>query len=120
MTRLPIAAVCTILCACGATQPPKPEPVPKELIPAGFTAAECHVAKPGEAMTEEGPGGTKYTTGTRSPVLSCQHPSQSVVTTKTVPVCHTQSGKPLPLADCCVTESGDPIRGCEPKLQPPE
>jgi hypothetical protein len=122
MTRLlAIAtAVCTILSACAATQPPKPEPVPPELVPAGFSAAECRVVKPAEAITADGPGGTKTTMGMRSPEVSCEHANQSVVTTKSVPVCHTTGGKQLPLADCCMTESGDPIPACVPKLQPPE
>lgn len=118
MTRFPITAVCTILCACGASKPPKPDAVPTELVPKGFSAADCHIVKPAEAMTEEGPGGTKYTTGTRSPEVACQKPGQSVVTTKSVPVCHTKGGKELPVADCCMTESGDPIPACTPKLQP--
>lgn len=118
MTRLPIAAVCTILCACGATHPPKPDPVPTELVPKGFTAAECRLVRPAEAMTEDGPGGLKVTTGTRSPEVACQKEGQNVITTKSVPVCHTQAGRELPLSDCCMSESGDPLPACTPKLQP--
>jgi hypothetical protein len=118
MARLPVAAVCTILCACGATQPLKPERVPEELVPAGFSAADCHVVEPAQALTETGPDGRPMTVGSRQPKVECQKSGQSVVTTKSVPVCHTTGGKKLPLADCCMTESGDPIPACTPKLQP--
>jgi hypothetical protein len=61
MVRITLAAVCTILCACGATQPPKPDSVPPEPVPKGFTAAECQAAELAQAITEDGPGGTKGT-----------------------------------------------------------
>jgi len=119
MARLLAAAVCTFLSAC-TIQPPKPEPVPPELIPAGFTAAECKVVKAAEAITEDGPSATKMTMGMRSPEVSCQHRGKSVTTTTLVPSCHTKAGKPLPLSDCCMTESGSPIPACTSKLQPEE
>jgi len=119
MPRISLAvAVCTILAACGVTHPPKPDPVPKELISAGFSADECHIVKPAEAMTETGPDGRPVTTGTRSPEVACQKPGQSITTTKSVPVCHTKGGKELPLSDCCMTDSGEPMPACTPKIQP--
>ncbi len=121
MIRMALAlAICTVFtaCAAGATRKPS-ESVPHELVPPGFTAAECHVVKAAEALTDDGPGtGPKYTTGTRSPQVECQHPGNSIVTTKSVPVCHTKSGKQLPLADCCMTDSGEPIPACTLKIQP--
>lgn len=122
MTRLTILAVCTFAlsaCATGAA-PGKQEPVPPELVPAGFSAADCRVTKPAEAITQDGPGGTKVTVGTRPPQVECQHHEQGPVTVTTTPTCHTQAGKVLPLADCCMTDAGTPIPQCTPKIQPPE
>ena len=120
MVRITLAvAVCTVLTACAAGPTRKPsESVPPELVPSGFTAADCHVVKPAEAMTETGPDGRPVTTGTRSPEVACQKPGKSITTTKSVPVCHTKGGKQLPLADCCMTESGETIPACTPKIQP--
>lgn len=116
---LPLAVCTFFLSACGAIQPPKPEPVPKELIPAGFSAADCRITKSAEAITDDGPGGSKMTTGSSSPTVECHHRGHSVVTTKSVPACHTKGGKELPLVDCCMTKNGDAIPQCAPKLQPP-
>jgi hypothetical protein len=118
MTRFTILAVCTVLSAC-ATQPPKPEPVPKELVPAGFSAADCRVTKPAEAITQDGPGGSKMTMGMHPPQVECQHHEQGPLTVKSAPTCHTTGGKQLPLADCCMTDAGTLIPQCTPKLQSP-
>jgi hypothetical protein len=122
MPRISLAvAVCTtILSACSTTQPPKPEPVPKELVPAGFSAADCKVVKPAEAITQDGPGGSKVTTGMRPPQVECTKHTEGAVTVKSTPTCHTKTGKELPLADCCMTDSGDPLPACTPKMQAPE
>jgi hypothetical protein len=60
MTRfLLTAAVCTVLSACAIStnEPPKPdEPIPKESIPAGFSAADCRISEAGGPITETGPG----------------------------------------------------------------
>ncbi len=119
MTRIAlVAAVCTLTACAISTQSPKPEPIPKESIPAGFSAAECHVVKSAEAMTEESPDGTKYTTGTRSPEVSCQHHEQGPVTVTTTPTCKTKAGADLPLSDCCLNTDGSTIPACTPKIQP--
>src|SRR5712691_1506705 len=103
MARITLAAVCTILCACGATQPPKPDAVPKELIPAGFSAADCKVTDPGGPITDNsGPNGTPRQVGIRPPRVACTKHDGSPVTLTTKPTCHTVGGKTLPLADCCM------------------
>lgn len=112
--------VCSLLEAC-ATQIPLPaQPVPPELVPTGFTAADCWIAKPAEVETASGPGGAPVTMGGKGPEVQCQKHSQGAVQEKSVPVCHTKAGKPLPLVDCCMTYSGDHIPQCTPKVQPPE
>nr|DAK77257.1 MAG TPA: hypothetical protein [Caudoviricetes sp.] len=120
MTRFLPTLVCTFVlssCAVG-TAPRKPEPIPPELIPAGFTASDCHIAKPAEADVDEGPGGNKYSHGERGPKVECSHHSNGAVISKSTPTCHTKGGKELPLADCCMTESGELIPACTPKVQP--
>jgi hypothetical protein len=114
-------AVCTFAlsaCTTGAA-PRKSEPVPPALVSAGFTAAECRIVKPAQADVDDGPGGNKFSHGEHGPQVECHHPGQSVITTRSVPVCHTQAGKPLPLAACCMSESGDPIPACTPQVLPP-
>jgi hypothetical protein len=115
---LPVLAS-IVLIGCASNPPPKPDAVPKDLVPKGFTAADCHVVKPAEAITQQGPDGRPVSTGMRAPEVACEKPGANSIATKSTPVCHTQRGKPLPLADCCMTESGDPIPACMPKIQPP-
>lgn len=52
MLRIALAAVVCTLTACATIQPPKPEPVPPDLVPAG-------------PITETGPDGRPTTVGTR-------------------------------------------------------
>jgi hypothetical protein len=114
-------AVCTfLLSACATNPPPKPMPVPPELVPAGFSAADCRVTDPGGPITDNsGPNGTPRNVGTRAPKVECKkHQGESVQAT-TTPTCHTQGGKPLPLSDCCMNLDGSRIQGCTPKQQPP-
>lgn len=116
--RLVTSALCAIIAGCAST-PPKPASIPPELIPPGFTAADCWIAKPAETETVSGPGGAPVAMGSKSPEVQCTKHGQGATTTKTVPTCHTQAGKTLPLSDCCMTESGAPLPACTPKLQPP-
>jgi hypothetical protein len=117
MARITLAvAVCTVLAACATgTVPRKPEPIPPELIPPGFSSSDCHVVAPAQADVDDGPGGSKYSHGERSPQVACTKHGTETFVVKTVPTCHTASGKPLPLADCCEKENGDLILGCTPK-----
>jgi hypothetical protein len=119
MARVTIAAVCTILSACAGRPAPKPEPILPELIPAGYAASECRITDPGGAITSSGPDGRPMTVGNRQPKVECAHHTERITTTS-VPVCHTKSGKGLPLSDCCMNPDGTQIAGCTPKLQPPE
>ena len=113
-------AVCTVLTACGAGPTHKPsESVPPELVPAGFTVADCKVVKPTEADVDDGPGDNKYSHGEHGPKVECSHHSEGPLIVKSTPTCHTVGGKALPLADCCMTEAGAPIPACTPKTQPP-
>jgi hypothetical protein len=104
MTRLAITAVSAILSACTST-PPKPEPIPAEQIPKGYKAQECQIVKAAHTDTVPGLGGAPVSTGGRSSTVECHH-SQHVETTISVPVCHTQGGKELPLSDCCLNSRG--------------
>jgi hypothetical protein len=119
MSRITLAvAVCTILSACATgAAPRKPEPIPPELIPDGYTADDCHITDPGGPMTETGPDGIPRTVGTRPPKVACSqhvHIPGSETTT-----CHTPGGKPLDLQDCCLNPDGSSIPNCTKKLFPP-
>jgi len=119
MKRFLAAAVCTILSAC-ATTPPKPEPVPPDLVPAGFSAADCRVTDSGGPITDNGgPNGVARQVGTRAPKVECSHHSDGPMTVTSTPTCHSRAGKELPLSDCCMTAAGTPIPQCTPKIQPP-
>ncbi len=93
--------------------------IPPELIPAGYTAADCHIVRQAQADTDNGPGGTKFSHGSIAPEVRCTRQHEGPVTLTKVGACHTQGGKELPPADCCLTPSGDPIPACTPKLQAP-
>ena len=86
----------------------------------GFSAAECRITERGGPITERGPDGRPTTVGTRQPKVECTHHSQGAAIVKSTPTCHTKGGKLLPLSDCCMTETGDPIPNCTMKIQPPE
>jgi hypothetical protein len=119
MHRITSLAVCTILTACASgTAPRKQESIPAELIPAGYTAAECKVTDPGGPITETGTNGQPVTVGHRPPTVNCTHHTETITTTSR-PVCHTKAGVELPLSDCCMNPDGSQNTGCTPKLQPP-
>lgn len=115
-----LAAVCTcLLSACTTgTVPKEPEPIPAELIPPGYSAADCRITEPGGAITETGPDGRPMTVGERKPTVQCHKHDEGQVTMTSTPVCYTKRGKELPLSDCCMNPDGSKIPSCEPKLQP--
>jgi hypothetical protein len=120
MARIAYAvAVCTVLAACAAGPTHKPsESVPPELVPSGFTAADCRITEPGGPITEIGPDGRPMTRGTRQPKVECTKHIAGAITVKSTPTCHTKGGKELLLADCCMNEDGSTIPACTPKVQP--
>lgn len=94
--------------------------VPANLVPHGFTPGECRYVRQGEVTTREiSPGGLNVATGETKPQIECNHPGSTNYTLTSVPVCHSQSGKSLPLSDCCMKEDGTSIPACTPKIQPP-
>ena len=104
MTRFLAVAVCTLTlsaCASEATARKEQQPIPPELLPQGYDASECHIADSGGAITETGPDGRPVTVGDRKPRVECVHHTEHITTT-TTPTCHTESGKSLDLADCCM------------------
>ena len=114
MPRFLSAAVCTFFLSACASTPPKPEPVPPELVPVGFSAADCRVTEPGGPLTETGLDGRPMQVGTRPPKVQCsQHVSIASETT----TCHTKGGKPLPMSDCCLNLDGSKVPECTPKPQ---
>lgn len=122
MRIVPIVAVLTLTACSTGPAPKTPEPIPPELIPAGFTAADCRITEPGGPITDIGPDGRPYDRGTRQPKVECTHHSEvrvgeSVVTTAS---CRASSGKDLPFSDCCMNPDGSKIPACEPKRQPPD
>jgi hypothetical protein len=110
-----VAAVCTILSACATTQPPKPDTVPPELVPAGYSAADCHIVKPAEAITDDT---SKVSHGEHAPHVECIKHTQGAVVQKITPTCHTVSGTALPLEACCLRDDGSAIPDCVPKSIP--
>lgn len=113
-------AVCTFVLSACASNPQKLAPVPPELVPAGFSAADCHITDPGGPITDNnGPNGTARNVGTRAPKVACTKKEGETVNTTSAPTCHTQGGKVLPVSDCCMNPDGSKIQGCTPKLQPP-
>jgi hypothetical protein len=117
MTRIALLVVCACslsVYASGAASK-EPDRIPPELIPPGFTAADCRITKPGGPDTEEGSDGRQRTVGKLPPKVACtKHP----VTITHSASCHTEAGKELPPADCCLNADGSKIQNCEPKPHP--
>ena len=114
-----VAAVCTILSACATTQPPKPDAIPPELVPAGYSAADCRITEPGGAVTETGPDGRPMTVGSRQPKVECNKHTQGATVVKSTPTCKTKAGVDMPLSDCCLNDDGTTIPNCTIKSLPP-
>ena len=111
-----ILAVSALVAACtGAPVRKTSEAIPPKLIPPGFTARDCHVDQVASVDTD---GSSKVATQAHGPHVSCKKHQEGATVVKRTPVCHTQSGTPLPLSDCCLTDTGDSIPGCTPKAHP--
>ena len=120
MTRTALLAVCTFSLSIhtAATASKGPEPVPPELIPAGFTAADCRIAKPGCPITETDADGHPGTVGKRPPKVECSKHAEGPVTTTHTVSCQPRAGKGPPLSDCCLNPEGPKIPSCGLKPQP--
>jgi hypothetical protein len=73
---LKLSAVLMILTGCGPVPPPAPDVVPQELVPAGFSQADCHFTGEQTSGASEGMGGgsnymSKVTTQGSSRPVSC-------------------------------------------------
>ena len=116
-----VALILTIAVAsCAYSPKSKPAAIPPELVPPGFTADQCWIDKEAEVTTEGGASGSKVATGGHGLQVRCKATQHLDEQSKSLPVCHTQGGKSLPLSDCCLNEDGSTIPACTPKLQPPE
>ena len=120
MTRITLLAVCVCSLSVYApgTASKEPDRIPPELIPPGFTAADCHITKPGGPETQEGPDGRQRTVGKRPPTVVCTKHLEGPLTITRSASCHTENGKELPPADCCLNPDGSKIPNCEPKPHP--
>lgn len=120
MTRVALVAICTCSLSILATVTvsKESEPIPPELIPAGFTAADCRITEPGGPITETDADGHPKTVGRRPPKVECSKHAEGGVTTTHTVSCHTKAGKELPLSDCCLNPDGSRIPSCELKRQP--
>ena len=122
MTQIALLAVCAFslaIYAMGAASK-EPEPIPPELIPAGFTAADCHITKPGGPIVEEDADGHPRTVGKRPPKVGCSKNTEGRANETHTATCRTKAGEDLPLSDCYLNTDGSMIPACEPKPQPTE
>jgi hypothetical protein len=119
MTQIALLAVFAFslaIYAAGALSK-EPGPIPPELIPAGFTAADCHITKPGGPIVEEDADGHPRTVGKRPPKVECSKHTEGRATETHTASCRTKAGKGLPLSDCCLNTDGSMIPACKLKPQ---
>jgi hypothetical protein len=120
MARIAVLAVCGLSAYATGAASKEPEPIPPALIPVGFTAADCHITKPGGPIIEQDADGRPRTVGKRPPKVECSKHTEGTTTETHTVTCRTQAGKDLPLSDCCLNSDGSKIPACELKPQPTE
>lgn len=91
------AAVAFLIASC-VSRPPKPDPIPVDLIPQGFTVQDCHWQDPSDASAADAPhgGGLQFSGGTGGRHIACHKKIKQAPETR----CVDAQGKEKPMEQC--------------------